>query len=357
MTTVLVAGATGILGREVVDALRGRGHRIRTLSRRPDRAAALRGIVDEIVLGDATRPDTLDGVLDGVDAVVSCLGAPMAFTRGDRRPFHDVDTVANLNLVRAARHVGVARFVYVSLHLGPGWADTAYVRAHEAVVDELRRAGPSFAVVRPTGMFPIFDPLLALARQGVAWVPGDGGARTNPVHPREVARVCADTVLDTADDSVPVGGPEVFTRREMVEMAFAAVGRRPRILRVPPPALRAAAVAMHPVHPRLAEVLEFVTGALTSDFVAPPHGSLRLVEHFHGYPRSGACASSRRCSSDPSSSGATRTRTGNTTASRATVRSVIACSSGSVCRPWSSARRAGGSADEIGSRVQVRTDS
>ena len=278
--TVLIAGATGTVGRELAQQLHTRGDRVLALSRRPAAARRLAGIADRIVTADATDPAALHGLLDGIDAVVSCLGAPMALRRGDRRSFHAIDTTANRHLVRAAARAKVDRFVYVSVFLGPGWQDTAYVRAHEQVVDELRAAGLSHAVVRATGMFPIFDPFLAMARRGMAWIPGDGRARTNPVHPIEVAEVCVDA-LDRIDDvSVPVGGPEVLTREQIVRLAFAAVGRPARVLRLPRRAMEAVATAVHPVHPHLGEVLEFGTAAFTHDFVAPLRGRRRLAEHF-----------------------------------------------------------------------------
>jgi uncharacterized protein YbjT (DUF2867 family) len=278
--TVLVAGATGMLGLEVVTLLRAGGYRVKTLSRNPDRAKALAGLVDEIVLGDATDPDTLTGALDDVDSVISCLGAPMAFVMADRRSFLDVDTVANLNLVRAAKSAGVHRFVYVSLLLRPSWASTTYARAHELVVEGLCDSGISYAVVRPTGMFPVFDPFLPMARRGVVCIPGSGQARTNPVHPREVAGVCVTALAGSENVRIPLGGPEVMTREDIVRLAFEAVGRKPRIVHLPRWALIAGARLLRPVHPRLAEVTDFSARALTSDFLAPASGTRRLAEHF-----------------------------------------------------------------------------
>jgi uncharacterized protein YbjT (DUF2867 family) len=278
--TVLVAGATGMLGREVATLLHADGYRVRTLSRDPVRAQALAGIADEVVLGDATDPDTLVGAVDGADAVISCLGAPMAFGLSDRRGFHEVDTVANLNLLRAATSAGVGRFVYVSLLIRPSWEGTAYVEAHEEVVRALRRSGISHAIVRPTGMFPIFDPFLPMARRGVAWIPGDGQARTNPVHPQEVAEVCVAALEQDGDRSILVGGPEVLTREDIVRLAFEAVGRRPRILHLPRWVLIGAAALLRRIHPRLSEVTDFSVRALTSDFLAPEAGTRRLGDHF-----------------------------------------------------------------------------
>jgi uncharacterized protein YbjT (DUF2867 family) len=170
MQTVLVAGATGILGREVARVLHEKGHRVKTFSRNPARARALSRVADEIATGDATKPESLKGVLDGVEAVISCLGAPVRFTVGDRR------------------------FVYVSVHMQPDYAQTAYIRAHEEVISELSKSGISFGVVRPTGIFPIFDPFLVMARRGVAWIPGNGGALTNPVHPLDIAEACVEVL-------------------------------------------------------------------------------------------------------------------------------------------------------------------
>ncbi len=180
------------------------------------------------MLGDATRPDTLRGAFDGVDAVISCLGAPMAFSRGDRRSFRDLDTVANLNLIRAARAAGVRRFVYVSLLVRPAWSNTAYARAHEEVVEQLAASGLSYGVVRPTGMFPIFDPFLTMARRGIAWIPGDGQAPTNPVHPYEVAEACLEVLSRAGADSMLVGGPEILTRQEIVETGLPGGGHQAR---------------------------------------------------------------------------------------------------------------------------------
>ena len=273
-----------MLGREVVALLHAGGHQVRTLSRDPVRAQALAGVADEIVLGDATDADTLVGAVEGVDAVISCLGAPMAFVLSDRRSFRDVDTVANLNLLKAATAAGVGRFVYVSLLIRPSWEGTAYVEAHEEVVREVRRSGISHAIVRPTGMFPIFDPFLPMARRGIVCIPGDGRARTNPIHPSEVAEVCVSALEQHEDLSIPIGGPEVLTREDIVRLAFEAVGRRPRIVHLPLWVLSWSARLLRHLHPRLAEVTDFTARALTNDFLAPEAGTQRLSDHF-GIPR------------------------------------------------------------------------
>ena len=71
---VLAVGATGSIGRLIVDEALREGHAVRALVRNPARARQLPPNVERVV-GDVTRPDTLSGVTDGVDAIVFTLGS------------------------------------------------------------------------------------------------------------------------------------------------------------------------------------------------------------------------------------------------------------------------------------------
>lgn len=278
---VLVAGASGVIGREVVALLRARGDSVRALVHRRRPAGALGGGV-ELRAVDAVGPRALAGVCEGVDAVVSCLGAPVVLSLRARRSYLAVDAPANSTLLDEALRANVSRFVYVSLHVEPAYAHTAYVRAHEVVVDRLRRADTlTGTVIRPTGLFHAMTGLLGLARLGIAPLVGDGRARTNPVHEREVAAACVEA-LGGGPGDVELGGPEVLTRREIVELAFVAVGRRPRLLALPPWLFRAMGALAQPLHPRLGELVRFVAAVASSDALAPPRGSMRLSEYFAG---------------------------------------------------------------------------
>jgi hypothetical protein len=145
---------------------------------------------------------------------------------------------------------------------------------------ELSKSLISFGVVRPTGIFPIFDLFLAMARRGVAWIPGDGRPLTNPVHPLDVAEACVEVLTLGNGVSLSVGGPDLITREEITRMAFQAVGKKARILHIPRLLLLASAALTRPLHPHLGEVLEFATRAYTSEFIAPPRGRRHLADYF-----------------------------------------------------------------------------
>ena len=280
MANVLVAGATGVLGREVTKLLQKTGHKVRTLSRDPDRAKAMNAIAHEVVSGDATIAENLSGLLNGIDVVISCLGGSVLLGGNDKRSYRDIDTVANKNLLIEAERSGVRHFVYVSIHIQEGYANTAYVKAHEEVVDALRNSALSFAVVQPTGVFSMFDQFLDMARRGVVSIPGDGNARTNPVDGLDVADACIAAIEQPRSTFIEIGGPDIVTREDIVRMAFNAVGRKPRIIHIPSPALIGLARAIRPFHPRYGELFEFATRVFTSDCIAPRLGQRRLVDHF-----------------------------------------------------------------------------
>lgn len=268
-TRVLIAGATGAVGRRVVPLLRGP---FRTLSRSPQPG--------DHVMADASVG--LQGACDDVDTVFSALGASVALNAPESRSYREVDTAANINLIAEARRAGVRRFVYVAAHVGPGYADTAYIRAHEEVVTALRGSGISYTVVRPTGIFTAFDDLVGMARRGFGVVIGSGEARTNPVHPQDVAERCFEC-LHAGPLEVSIGGPEILSRRQIVEKAFEAVGRTPRIWSVPAGIMRWGGKVSGLTSPRKAELLEFAAAVSVSESVAPAMGRRYLLDYFREF--------------------------------------------------------------------------
>ncbi|MEO6724316.1 MAG: SDR family oxidoreductase, partial [Blastocatellia bacterium] len=232
MKKVLVAGASGQLGRHVIQQLQQRGVMVSALARDSSKLSELG--INEVVNGDLTMAETLRGCCDGVDAVISCAGASMSINNfRDRASFYEIDYGGNLNLLDEAKRAGIGKFVYVSLAGGDRLRQTEYGDAHEKFVAALQASEIRHTVVRPTGFFGFNLELLKFAAKGRGLVIGNGDCKTNPIHEADVAIACVQA-LESDMDEISIGGPQVFTRKEIVEMAFAALDCAPKLISISP---------------------------------------------------------------------------------------------------------------------------
>lgn len=280
MKKVLVAGATGHLGRAVTRELRRRGYWIRALVRDPDRLQDTRAVVNDVVAGDVAASSLLERACDGIDVVFSCLGSPISLSPSAARESHrSVDYTLNKKLLDAAMRVNTSKFVYVSMFGAEKLRHLEYVRAHEDFVDELKRSGIEYAIVRPTGFFYSLAELVKLARGPAMVLIGSGEKRTNPIHEDDLAVVCGDAIEGELSEYA-AGGRETYTRREINELAFAALGKKPRMIKVPPSLLKAGLGVVRPFDQRLSELLLFLVSISQVDCVAPPTGVHSLKSYY-----------------------------------------------------------------------------
>jgi uncharacterized protein YbjT (DUF2867 family) len=191
----------------------------------------------------------------------------------------EVDFGGNANLLEIARTAGVAKFVYVSLFGARDLLRTEYAAAHERFVGALQGSGMTHTIVRPTGFFSFFSEVLEMAARGRVLLIGDGAAHTNPIDERDVAKTCVDAIL-LDEPELSVGGPEVLSRRGIAEMAFAAIGKRPRISTISPAAFSALTRPLSLVNRRLHALCAFGASVSTIQIVAPRSGERTLAEYF-----------------------------------------------------------------------------
>lgn len=282
METVLVAGGTGRLGREVVKELKRRGYRVRAMARTRSRIESLGGDVDEVVVADALRPGTLTPAVEGVDRVFSCLGASVIpMPRYGGRTFSEIDYPANRNLITAAKAARVKKFLYVSVFGAEKLPHRDFIRGHERVVEELRASGLDYAVVRPTGFFQSMEEILLVASKGLLPEFAGGKARTNPIHEADLAEFCVNALFDPSHaQELDIGGPDVLSRREIAQLAASAAGKEARIVKVPVSVLRGAGLLFRPFYPRVGHLMTFIADILVDDFAAPCYGRRRIADYF-----------------------------------------------------------------------------
>jgi uncharacterized protein YbjT (DUF2867 family) len=268
---ILVTGATGRVGRLVVDELLRAGATVRALTRQPERAALPDGV--DIVAGDLTDPPSLDPALDGAAAVFLVWTAP--------------STTAPAVVARLAKHSSARprRVVYLSApHRTPHpfFQQPNPMRAlHVELERLLASAALEVTVIRP-GMFASnalhwWAPQI---RQGdvVRWP--YAAAETAPVDERDIAAVAARALLESrfAGSDYVLTGPESLSQAAQVHTIGDVIGRKLRFDELSPDEFRRAAAATWP--PTVADMLlsawraalghrAFVTSAVQEILSAP----------------------------------------------------------------------------------------
>ncbi|MDE3060345.1 MAG: complex I NDUFA9 subunit family protein [Pseudomonadota bacterium] len=238
---VTVVGGTGFVGRYVVKLLAAAGYTVRVISRHPDAALHLKtsGHAGPIVLmgGDLARPDSLEGKLDQSWAVINLVG--VLFEAG-RQSFSRVHAHGAERLAQLARTAGAERFVHVSA-LGVSKASgSAYARSKLLGEKAVLAAFPEASILRPGVIFGaedhFFNRFAAMASVSpILPLIGGGKTRFQPVYAGDVAHavMACLTRHGTAGNTYELGGPRIYTFREILEYILRLTGKRRMLIPIP----------------------------------------------------------------------------------------------------------------------------
>ncbi len=284
MEKVLVTGATSYIGRFVALEFSRRGYYVRALARDPKKLEVtgrfleppVKDVVNEVFVGEVTKPETLRGMCDGIDVVFSSIGITR---QRDKVTFHDVDYQGNKNILDLALAAKVRKFIFISSLGALSMGHIGNVRARNLFVEELKRSGLGYTVIYPTGFFSDLSEVLRMAQKGRVYLMGDGKNRLNPIHGEDLAKVCVDA-LGSDEKNIQVGGPETFTHRELAELAFSVLVKTPKITKVPPWVVSSIGKVIRPFSEHYYTLLSFFVEAMRHDFVAPRTGSRHLREYY-----------------------------------------------------------------------------
>lgn len=274
---LLIAGAGGLLGRELVRQSLARGDRVAALVLRKGELRVIEHPRLRIIEADVTKPDQLAGVCKGIEQVISCIG----ITRLRGRLTHEiVDYQGNVNLLDEARRSGVAKFGFISpAGTGMGCGHAPLVDAKFRFEQILQACGIPWVIFRSGGFFPDIAEMLKYAAKGPLYVLGNGGSLSTPVHVPDLAAVMLEEMGRRTDAVIGVGGPEDLSWREICEACFAALGKPPRISHAPVWLCRLALALIRPFsyrHWAMGSLLVFLS---TRDVCTPRRGTVRLRDY------------------------------------------------------------------------------
>ncbi|MGB7980331.1 MAG: NAD-dependent epimerase/dehydratase family protein [Candidatus Nanopelagicales bacterium] len=242
--TILVTGATGFIGIEVVRRLNLEGVRPRVMVRRVARASLLSPLDVEPVHGDLLSAPALRRAVEGVDTIIHLAGRA-TFESYDRLSPTLVEGTAAL--ARAAAAAGVGHFVFGSstfVHDGstPVDDDTpasprldygrAKVAAEAALAEVAAAGGPTVAAVRLPHVYGPQSLLFGLIRRRVVVFPGIGDNRFAQLHVEDAARILVAAALQGWTGTAPCGDNDNATWNTFFDV-LASFAPRVRVVRVP----------------------------------------------------------------------------------------------------------------------------
>lgn len=231
---VTVFGGSGFIGRYLVRRLAAEGTVVRVAVRRPGDADFLKpfGAVGQIVPVAANIRDaaSVRAAVAGVDAVVNLVGI---LQEGGGQTFQGVQAEGAANVAEAAREAQVARLIQMSAIGADARSESDYARTKAAGEDAVAAAYPGATIVRPSIVVGQEDDFFNRFGQMARMFPalpliGGGNTRFQPVLVTDVADALMAILRDpgTAGKTYELGGPQIYTFRQLMELMLGIVQRR-----------------------------------------------------------------------------------------------------------------------------------
>lgn len=227
---ILVAGASGALGMEIMNILKQQDFELRALVHSSDGAAKVSSLTKDIWIADAAENKGIKNITEGVSTVISAMGKSVSLFSSDDHSFMENDFFGNNHVLQDAQSNKVKRFIYVSIKGASFAQEYEIAKAHKRFEEALQASGIEHTIIRPVGFFSGLNDLAIMAKRKVIPVVGDGDAKTNSIHQKDLAKAVV-SYLKEGPEIVEIGGPLIHTRKEMAEMIKERIGGK--ILQIP----------------------------------------------------------------------------------------------------------------------------
>lgn len=236
-----VFGATGFIGRHVVQELARLGYRVKAVTRVPERAYFLKpyGDVGQVVpvACDLRDLENISSVIKGADVVVNCVG--ILFEKGKSQKFEKLHSDVPAAIAKACKKHKVSRFVHISA-LGVDKNTSKYARSklagEKAVFSNFKDA----VILRPSVVFGENDEFFNMFAGMAEILPvlpliGGGKTKFQPVYVGDVAAAVtkAVTANNVQGKIFCLGGPDVLSFKDIYEKLFYYTGLRPALISLP----------------------------------------------------------------------------------------------------------------------------
>lgn len=225
---VVLAGAFGNLGAEILKSLCASGHEVVAADLKERAVEGCEGKYTFAAI-DATNPETLKGLCEGAEVAITTMGLTGASTKVTA---YDIDYRGNMNFYAECKRAGVKKFNYISVIScdEKGAEEVPMLHAKYLVEQEIKQEPMDWVIYRPTGYFydiaKVFKPFIEKGEMQL--LKGYGSVKANVVDCPDFAQFIVDHMCDT-NVTYNIGGKETYTYEEMAAMCFEAAGKPMKI--------------------------------------------------------------------------------------------------------------------------------
>jgi uncharacterized protein YbjT (DUF2867 family) len=274
---ILLAGATGEVGRHILKLLNGNEKISVVPFVRDEKKLSNIGIdFKEIRIGDLTDKDSLINCCNDIDIVISTAGLDIP---AEGATYDQIDYEGNSNLLKEALRSRVRKFIYVSVAKADSDDSVPLLNAKHKFEDELKKSGVAYAILRPTGYYKdIYNIYYKMAEAGKITLVGSGDTKLNPIHPEDVARNVIDCIISKYGVH-EIGGPNTYTYNELAKMMFRIVNKPEKIVHFKPVVYKLLTSMIGYFKPHMKPVFKFSLWTMSTDLKAPIKGRLLLEDY------------------------------------------------------------------------------
>ena len=277
MKKILIAGAAGSLGSALVSHFIQAGFTVIALDRDTTPLKSHHPLPVKMINFDLTQTEQLESLLHGVEIVITTVGVGKPNKLSD---YWDIDYQANLNLLNAAIHAGVKKFVYTSVAEVDSDQSVPLIKAKHQFETALTKSSIDWLIIRPSGYFSdIWRTFMQSAIKGkMTLVKTKTEYRFSPVDPEDVAAWLVNN-LHRSKEQVKLGGPQDFTYQEITELCFELINKPAQISWVPLLVFDGLLFILRRINPPMYGVMSFLRWASTTDLTAPAIGTSTVREY------------------------------------------------------------------------------